>query len=295
MRRSATATSASNACIRWAIQRRCGGLDWSVSCLSSTVAASLACALLGADPAAMVGLGAGADTALLDRKRAVVVGALPRARALHGTALRNPLVALAALGGPELAVLAGVVLDAAAAGAWWSSTGWPPVWRPYSLCTVNRPLRRVWWPVSEAGDTATNGPDPAGLRPLLDLRIRAGERVGACLAATVLRQGLAIRAATARVNYPAPGIRASGLVRPDGFRRRSPLRRMRPPPAQQRVGHRPDRQHPRTGRCATGLLRVRDRGHRPQLPGRPPPGATRGGLGGGHDQPMRRQRGDPQR
>ena len=40
-----------------------------------------------------------------------------------------------------------------------------------------------------------------GCEPPLDLRIRAGEGVGACLAATVLRQGLAIRAATARVSY----------------------------------------------------------------------------------------------
>jgi nicotinate-nucleotide--dimethylbenzimidazole phosphoribosyltransferase len=40
-----------------------------------------------------------------------------------------------------------------------------------------------------------------GCEPLLDLRIRAGEGLGACLAATVIRQGLTIRAATARVNY----------------------------------------------------------------------------------------------
>jgi nicotinate-nucleotide--dimethylbenzimidazole phosphoribosyltransferase len=40
-----------------------------------------------------------------------------------------------------------------------------------------------------------------GCEPLLDLRIRAGEGVGACMAAALIRQGLMIRSATARVNY----------------------------------------------------------------------------------------------
>jgi nicotinate-nucleotide--dimethylbenzimidazole phosphoribosyltransferase len=40
-----------------------------------------------------------------------------------------------------------------------------------------------------------------GCEPLLDLRIRAGEGVGACLAAATLRQALLIRQAAARVDY----------------------------------------------------------------------------------------------
>ena len=39
-----------------------------------------------------------------------------------------------------------------------------------------------------------------GCEPLLDLRLRAGEGVGAVLAAGLLLQGLAVRRATARVD-----------------------------------------------------------------------------------------------
>jgi nicotinate-nucleotide--dimethylbenzimidazole phosphoribosyltransferase len=40
-----------------------------------------------------------------------------------------------------------------------------------------------------------------GLEPLLDLRIRAGEGVGGCLAAGLLLDALEIRRTTARVAY----------------------------------------------------------------------------------------------
>jgi nicotinate-nucleotide--dimethylbenzimidazole phosphoribosyltransferase len=173
-----------------------------VGVANTTVAASLACVLLDADPQAMVGLGAGADTAMLDRKRAVVAQALRRARAVHGAGLRDPLVALAALGGPEFAVLAGVVLGAAAARAVVVLDG---------LATSVAALLAVHSEPAAAAclvagqRSRERGHEPIltqlGCEPLLDLRIRAGEGVGACLAATVLRQGLTIRAATARVNY----------------------------------------------------------------------------------------------
>jgi len=39
-----------------------------------------------------------------------------------------------------------------------------------------------------------------GLEPLVDLRVRAGEGVGAALAAGMLRQGLAMRALVARTS-----------------------------------------------------------------------------------------------
>lgn len=173
-----------------------------VGVANTTVAASLACVLLDADPQAMVGLGAGADTAMLDRKRAVVANALRRARAVHSAALRDPLVALASLGGPEFAVLAGVVLGAAAAGAVVLLDG---------LATSVAALLAVHSEPATASclvagqRSRERGHEPVltqlGCEPLLDLRIRAGEGVGACLAATVVRQGLSIRAATARVNY----------------------------------------------------------------------------------------------
>jgi nicotinate-nucleotide--dimethylbenzimidazole phosphoribosyltransferase len=169
---------------------------------NTTVAAALECALLDVEPDAAVGLGAGADSVMLDRKRDVVATALRRARRAHGSALGDPLVALAALGGPELAVLAGVVLGASAThavvvldglvtslAALVAAEAEPAV----AACVVAGQRSR------ERGHELVL--THLGCEPLLDLRIRAGEGVGACLATTLLRQGLTVRAATARVSY----------------------------------------------------------------------------------------------
>src|SRR5207253_10143881 len=79
---------------------------------NTTVAAALAAVLLGLEPEDVVGLGAGADSTMLARKREVVAGAVARA---GRTA--DPLQALATVGGPEVAYLTGVVLGAAANGS----------------------------------------------------------------------------------------------------------------------------------------------------------------------------------
>ena len=63
------------------------------------------------------GLGAGADTEMLDRKVVTVAAALDRARRRYGADPGDPRVTLRALGGPELAVLAGVILGVASGGA----------------------------------------------------------------------------------------------------------------------------------------------------------------------------------
>jgi nicotinate-nucleotide--dimethylbenzimidazole phosphoribosyltransferase len=169
---------------------------------NTTIAASLACALLDGDPQAIVGLGAGADTAMLERKRSAVHAALRRARSAHKTALRDPIVVLAALGGPEFAVLAGVVLGAAEKHCVVVLDG---------LATSVAALLAVHLQPAAAAyliaghRSRERGHQTVltqlGCEPLLDLRMRAGEGVGACLAATILRQGLAIRAATARVTH----------------------------------------------------------------------------------------------
>ena len=173
-----------------------------VGVANTTVAAALACALLDADPATVVGLGAGADTAMLDRKRAVVAAALRRARAVHGTAWSDSLVVLAAVGGPEFAVLTGVVLGAAAVRAVVVLDG-------LATCLAGLLAVRIEPAAAAclvAGQRSRERGHEAvltqlGCEPLLDLRIRAGEGVGGCLASTILRQGLATRAATARVTY----------------------------------------------------------------------------------------------
>ncbi|MGY1700882.1 5,6-dimethylbenzimidazole synthase [Geodermatophilus sp. SYSU D00766] len=162
---------------------------------NTTVAAALAAGLLGAGPDEVTGLGAGADSAVLDRKRAVVAAALARA----GTGL-GPERALAELGGPELVVLTGAVLGAARARA-------PVVLDGFAVSVAALAAVQLE-PGAQACLVAgqrsrERGHDlvlqALGLEPLLDLRLRAGEGAGAALAAGLLLDGLRIRRGTARV------------------------------------------------------------------------------------------------
>ncbi|SDO03044.1 5,6-dimethylbenzimidazole synthase [Geodermatophilus sp. DSM 45219] len=168
---------------------------------NTTVAAALACGLLGADPEDAVGLGAGADAAVLARKRQVVAEAVARARRGSPALTRDPLVALTELGGPELAVLAGVVLGAAAAGSAVVLDGYAT--SVAALVAVR--LEPGVQPALVAGQRSRErGHDlvlqDLGREPLLDLRMRAGEGVGAALASGLLLAGLALRRDTARVD-----------------------------------------------------------------------------------------------
>jgi nicotinate-nucleotide--dimethylbenzimidazole phosphoribosyltransferase len=161
---------------------------------NTTVAAALAAGLLGMDPAALVGLGAGSDSAMVAAKKQAVAAALTRFRPSH------PLAALACLGGGELAVLAGVVLGAASAGGVvvldGMATGVAAL-----LATELEPAVAAHL---VAGQRSREAGHPTvlaalGLEPILDLRLRAGEGAGAALAVTVLTAGLRIRADAARV------------------------------------------------------------------------------------------------
>ncbi|HET9655075.1 MAG TPA: 5,6-dimethylbenzimidazole synthase [Kineosporiaceae bacterium] len=174
---------------------------------NTTVAAALAGALLGLDPDEVVGLGAGSDTAMVERKREVVGLALHRWRASSAAgsapaaapgsgagAASDPLVVLAALGGPELAVLAGVVLGAAEAGAGvvldGLATGVAALVAARLEPAVSAYLVAGHLSREQAHRRVLT---ELGLEPLLDLRLRAGEGVGGCLAAGLLLQALAVR------------------------------------------------------------------------------------------------------
>lgn len=78
---------------------------------NTTIATALACAMTGLGPDEAVGLGAGSDTAMVERKAEIIKAALTRTH----TDPNDPERLLAALGGPEFAVLAGVCLGAAEA------------------------------------------------------------------------------------------------------------------------------------------------------------------------------------
>ena len=170
---------------------------------NTTVAAALACALLGLSPDSAVGLGAGADTAMMQRKRDVVSRALARARADHGDELRDPRVLLGALGGPEIALLAGVALAAAEHRV--------PVVLDGLVTSVAALLAVRLEPAVQSALIAGQRSrelahaavlDELGLEPLLQLRLRSGEGVGACLAAQLLLTAFRARQATARVSGP---------------------------------------------------------------------------------------------
>ncbi len=169
---------------------------------NTTVAAALASALLCANLDEVVGLGAGADTVILDRKRQVIASAVDRARRHTPHLHRKPLTALAELGGSEIAVLAGAVLGAADANA--------PVILDGFAVSVAALVAVVLEPSVQANLIAgqrsrESGHEIAlahlGLEPLLDLRIRSGEGAGAAFAAGLVLNGLKVRRSTARVTH----------------------------------------------------------------------------------------------
>ena len=161
---------------------------------NTTVAAALACSLLDLEPQDAVGLGAGSDADMVARKREVVAAALARTK---GEA--DPLRLLAAVGGPEIALLTGVTLGAAGAGA-------PVVLDGLAGSLPGLIAARLEPGVQGhllAGHVSRERAHSLvlrelGLEPLLSLRMRSGEGVGACLAASLVLQGLAVRRTTAR-------------------------------------------------------------------------------------------------
>jgi len=166
---------------------------------NTTAAAALAALLLDLSPDEAVGRGASADTAVVQRKRDVVAAALARVRASTSADAADPIQALAHLGGPEFALLTGVTLGAAESGALVIVDG---------LATSIAALAAVLVEPAVsmhlvAGQRSREAAHPRlltelGLEPLLDLRFRAGEGVGASMAAALLLQAIGVRRTVAR-------------------------------------------------------------------------------------------------
>jgi len=168
---------------------------------NTTVAAALASALLDLPVPEVVGLGAGADTAMMDRKRDVVARAVARARAAYGPRLDDPWILLASLGGPEIALLAGATLAAARRRV--------PVVLDGLVTSVAAALAVRAEPAVQsalvAGQVSNEQAHAAvlthlGLEPLLRLRLRSGEGVGASLSAQLLLTALHARRSAARTS-----------------------------------------------------------------------------------------------
>jgi nicotinate-nucleotide--dimethylbenzimidazole phosphoribosyltransferase len=156
---------------------------------NTTVAAALSCALLGCEPAVACGRGTGLDGAGVAHK----VDVVGRMLAVNGPRADDPLGALAAVGGFELAVLAGVALGAAAERAVVLLDGF--ISSVAALVAV-----RLAPPLEQYLVASHRSPEPGHalvldtlhLEPLLDLELRLGEGSGAALALPVLSAARAI-------------------------------------------------------------------------------------------------------
>jgi len=158
---------------------------------NTTAAAALAAAFLGVDPSAVCGRGTGIDDEGVARKCAAVEQALE----INRPDPADPVGVLAAIGGLELAFLAGVVLGAAAERRVVVLDGF--VTGAAALTAARLAPAAV-----EAMVAAHLSPEPGhrlvlaelGLEPLLDLGLRLGEGTGALLAVPLLRAAVAVLA-----------------------------------------------------------------------------------------------------
>jgi nicotinate-nucleotide--dimethylbenzimidazole phosphoribosyltransferase len=151
---------------------------------NTTAAAAVIAALTGRPAAEVTGRGAGVDGAALARKVAVVEGAIAR----HSAAVAaGPLPALAAVGGLEIAALAGFVVGGAAAGVPVVVDG---VIAGAALLAAERLVPGVAARCLAGHRSVEPGAaavlDELGMAPVLDLGLRLGEGTGACLALPVV-------------------------------------------------------------------------------------------------------------
>jgi nicotinate-nucleotide--dimethylbenzimidazole phosphoribosyltransferase len=155
---------------------------------NTTAAAAIAAALFGGGGIRWAGRGTGIDEFGLNRKRAAIDAALER----HNGVLGDPLRVAAALGGRELAALAGAALAArhhripVLLDGFVSTAAVAPLAKLRADALAHALAGHV---SAESGHRALLG--ELGLKPLLDLGMRLGEASGAALAVLVLRAALA--------------------------------------------------------------------------------------------------------
>jgi nicotinate-nucleotide--dimethylbenzimidazole phosphoribosyltransferase len=141
-------------------------------------------------------MGAGADSAMVEKKRAVVEAGLKRVGASA-----DPVTLMAALGGPDIAFLAGVTKGVAAAGGLVILDGLATSVGALALVRDDPALAAHLVAGQRSRELAHRSVlDALGLEPLLDLRLRAGEGAGACLAAGILKAAVRVRLETARTS-----------------------------------------------------------------------------------------------
>lgn len=154
---------------------------------NSTSAGALLSAATGIAPAAIAGRGTGLDEQRFRHK----VEVIERALRLHSAALNDPLATLVALGGFEIAAMAGVCVGGAALRV--------PVVVDGFIATASAAIAQKLHP--RLGDflffahRSSEGGHALALehlraRPILDLDMRLGEGTGAALAMAMIRAAL---------------------------------------------------------------------------------------------------------
>ncbi|HEY2222774.1 5,6-dimethylbenzimidazole synthase [Actinomycetospora sp.] len=201
---------------------------------NTTASAALVAAFTGAAPEVVTGRGTGVDDATLERKTAVVREALalhgllapgaptphegsPRAgRAAESSprpAEADPLGALAAVGGLEVAGLAGLLLGGAALRTPVVVDGVVAGAAALVAAALAPSASHAWLAGHRSVEPAhTLALTHLGLEPLLDLGLRVGEGTGALLAAPLV--AAAARALTEVATFDAAGVASknSGAV-----------------------------------------------------------------------------------
>jgi nicotinate-nucleotide--dimethylbenzimidazole phosphoribosyltransferase len=168
---------------------------------NSSAAAALLCALAGVAPESACGRGAGLDEAAVAHKARVVAAALAR----HRPGRADPLGALAAIGGLEIAAMAGLMLGGARRRVPVVVDGFISGAAALVACALD-PRARDYLVLShrsaERGAPALAS--ALGLEPLLDLGLRLGEGTGAILAAELVRH--AVRLQRGMASFSTAGI-----------------------------------------------------------------------------------------
>jgi nicotinate-nucleotide--dimethylbenzimidazole phosphoribosyltransferase len=158
---------------------------------NTTPSTALYCAYLGLDPAAMTGPGTGLDSSGVSHKTEVIRTALAvNAEAANsGDALR----VLSALGGLEIACLAGLILGGAknrqlvCVDGFISTAACVAAWK---LCPATADYTVLAHASAEPGHKFAV--EKMGKAPLLHLGLRLGEGTGAAIAMYLLRSAAAI-------------------------------------------------------------------------------------------------------
>jgi nicotinate-nucleotide--dimethylbenzimidazole phosphoribosyltransferase len=156
---------------------------------NTTAAAALCAALLPVAPAAVCGPGTGLDAEGVARKVATVTRALE----MNRVDAADPVGVLAALGGFEIALLAGVMLGCRAARV-------PVVLDGFITGAAALVAAAIDPAAVEAMIAGHRSPEPGhalvlerlGLEPLLELSLRLGEGTGAALALPIVRSAIAL-------------------------------------------------------------------------------------------------------